>query len=190
MKKTIKILFASLAVFALASCGNHNDSTEQAKDMNDKKDSSNAPAAMDKSDADFMVNAADGGMMEVELGNIAQERATDPMVKSFGAMMVRDHSKAGEELKNLAAQKNVSMPVTMGEEKQKMVNDMRGEKDFDKKYINMMVSDHKKDVDKFEDIAKNGKDADLRAWASTTVMTLRNHLDSAQYIDDRLKNKK
>jgi putative membrane protein len=191
MKKTILYPALLSAVIFLGACGTHtNDSAEQAKDVNEMKDSSDATAAMDKDDANFMVEAADGGMMEVEMGNIAQQRATDPAVKSFGAMMVRDHTKANEELKALAAQKNVSLPVSMGDNNMKKVNDMRDEKNFDKKYMDMMVSDHKDDIDKFEKIAKDGKDSDLKSWASTTLMTLRTHLDSAQYINDRIKDKK
>lgn len=194
MKKISLFLLVTLSVFTFGSCSNSNnkDSVEHAEDMNEKKDSSNAVGAMDENDAEFMVEAANGGMMEVELGNLAQEKASNPAVKNFGAMMVRDHSKANEELKTLAAMKNVTLPSTVGEATQKHITDMREKsaKDFDKDYIDMMVNDHKDDISKFENIADKGKDAELRAWASTTLMTLRMHLDSANYVQNMMKDRK
>jgi putative membrane protein len=193
MKKISLFFGIIIAVFSLGACGNasHNDTVEQAKDVNEIKDSSDATMAMDEDDANFMVDAANAGMMEVELGTIAQQKAMDASVKNFGAMMVRDHSKANDELKALAARKNVSLPPAMGEDMMKKVNELRDEtKEFDKKYMNLMVSDHKDVIDKFEKRAENAKDADLKTWSSTTLMSLRMHLDSAKYIDDMIKDKK
>jgi putative membrane protein len=191
-----KILSAALLItfFALSSCSNSNnkDSVDQAKDMNDKKDSSNATMAMDQDDANFMVDAANAGMMEVEMGNVAQTKASDKHVKDFATMMINDHTKANNELKSLAAMKNVSIPSSISEDNQKHINDMREKKtkDFDKDYMDMMVDDHKDVISKFEKTADKGKDADLRAWASTTLMTLRMHLDSAQYVQKMIKDRK
>jgi putative membrane protein len=175
------------------ACSNSNkDAVEHAEDMNDMKDSSNAPMPIDDDDANFAVKAADGGMMEVELGNLAQQKATNQRVKDFGAMMVRDHSKANEQLRSLATSKNISLPATMGDDKMKMVNDMREKNgmDFDKDYIDHMVSDHKDDIDMFTKMADKGKDDGLKSFASTMLPTLRAHLDSAQYIQEMLKNMK
>lgn len=159
--------------------------------MNEEKDSSNSVMAMSESDANFMVEAANGSMMEVEMGNLAQKKSTDPRILSYSSMMVKDHTKANEELKSLAAVKNVTLPATVGEDVQKHLNDMsqKSEKDFNKDYIDMMVSDHKDVIGKYEKKAENGDDADLKAWASTTLMTLRMHLDSAQYINDNMKKR-
>jgi putative membrane protein len=194
MKKIISILGVILFVFAFSSCSNNanKDSVDQAKDMNDTKDSSGTMAAMDNDDSNFMVEAANAGMTEVEMGTMAQQKATDPQVKNFAAMMVRDHTKANDELKSLAATKNVTLPSTVSDDMQKNMNDMRDKKpaDFDKDYMDMMVNDHEKVIKKFENTAQNGKDADLKTWASTTLMTLRMHKDSADYIQKMLKNKK
>jgi putative membrane protein len=194
MKKTSLFLGVILSIFTLGSCSNssNTDSVEQAKDINEEKDSSNATMAMDEDDAKFMVDAANGGMMEVEMGTLAQQKAMDQRVKDFGAMMVRDHTKANDELKALAATKNVTLPAMMGDDMQKKMNDMREKKsgDFDEAYMDMMESDHKHDVDMFEKKAENGKDADLKAWASSTLMTLRMHRDSAEYIHKVIKDKK
>lgn len=189
--KQIKLFVAiGFAFLIMQGCGgSHTDSVEQANDANDMKDSANAPMAMDESDTQFMVEAANDGMMEVECGQQATTKATDQRVKDYAAMMVRDHSKANDELKALAAAKNVTLPTTIGEDKREHLNDMakKSGRDYDKAYIDMMVDDHGKVISNFEKCAENGKDADLRAWASTTLMTLRMHKDAADSLDKSME---
>jgi putative membrane protein len=186
------VLFMTWGFYACSNRTDNKDSVERANDMNDMKDSSNAPIPIDDGDAKFAVDAADGGLMEVELGNLAQQKATTQRVKDFGAMMVRDHSKANDQLHALATAKNISVPSSVSEDKMKMINNLREKNgmDFDREYIDHMVSDHKDDIDMFEKMADKGKDDGLRSFASTTLATLRAHLDSAQNIQTMLKNRK
>jgi putative membrane protein len=197
MKKIKLLAGILLTTFAFIGCDNasNRDSVDQAKEMNDEKadGDANTTMAVREADSKFMVDVANESMMEVEMGNVAQEKATDPQVKEFGAMMSRDHSKAADELRALAARKNVTMPGTMGEDMQKQINDMREKTgyDFDKDYMDKMVSHHKDAVDKFEKIANdNDADPDLKAWASTTLVTLRAHRDSADNLHKMIKDKK
>jgi putative membrane protein len=133
-------------------------------------------------DTEFMTEAASGGMMEVELGQLAANKAVSADVKKFAKMMVTDHTKANNELKALAAQKGITLPTMLMEKHQKMVNDLTAKtgKDFDKEYMNMMVDDHKDDIDAFEKAADKGNDADIKAFAAKTVPTLKNHLQMAE----------
>src|SRR3954471_15428335 len=78
-----------------------------------------------KEDSTFVMEAAAGGMEEVELGNVAQQQATNQRVKDFGAMMVRDHSKANDELKSLASSRGITIPSTLPASKQKDVDNMK-----------------------------------------------------------------
>jgi putative membrane protein len=139
---------------------------------------------VDKDDADFAVKAANGGMMEVQLGNYAQQNAVSKRVKDFGAMMVKDHTKANEELKSIAAAKNITLPTSIGNDAQKDMDDMMKKKgnDFDKAYMNMMLDDHKKDVKEFEKAAKDCKDAEIKTFAGKTLPVLLAHLDSTKAI--------
>jgi putative membrane protein len=193
-----KLLIPVLLVTALffQACNNgDNDSVEQANEANERKDTNSGADTLasmntvDEDDAEFMVEAASGGMMEVELGNMAQQKATNSRVKNFGEMMVRDHSKANEELKNLASLKNVTLPATMGDKPQKNVNNLRDKpaKDFDKSYINMMIDDHQEDIRKFERAANNAKSPDVKSFAAKTLPVLRVHLDSAKAIGAAFK---
>jgi len=136
----------------------------------------------------FMNEAAMGGMAEVELGKLAQEKATNPRVKSFGEMMVQDHSAANNDLKSIAQQKNSPLPADMGKHKDHY-DDLSKKKgsDFDKAYIKMMVSDHNDDIDAFEKASQNATDPDVKAFATQKLPILRKHLDSAKAIQKSLK---
>jgi putative membrane protein len=161
---------------------NTNVSTDTSMSMN--------TAPLEKMDRDFVMKAASGGMMEVELGNIAQQNAASQRVKDFGAMMVRDHSKANDELMSFAGRRNVMM------DKDSLMNLHKSHIDalknktgaaFDKAYMSMMVNDHKKDVGEFEKASKMCKDQECLAFASKTLPTLQMHSDSAQAINKSLK---
>lgn len=133
-------------------------------------------------DKKFVMDTAAGGVFEVEAGKIAVQRASSQDVKKFGQMMIDDHSKANEELLQLANQKGITPPKTMKKEHQDEINKiskLSGDK-FDKAYIDMMVKDHKKDISEFKKEAKDGKDPDLKAWAAKTLPKLEEHLKMAQ----------
>ena len=185
---SIYLLSGALALFCY-SCGNNNQpgSTEAAKDSNSTKmsdsTSGNAMAStVSKSDQNFAVDAANAGMTEIKAGQMAEEKGMAKDVKEYGKMMVKDHTEAADKLKSIAASKNITLPSTISSDMQKDLDDLDKKmgKDFDKAYLDMMVSDHKKVISSFEDEAKNGSDADIRAFADSTLHTLRHHLDEAQ----------
>ncbi len=139
----------------------------------------------------FVLNAASGGMMEVQLGEIAQRSAASSRVKAFGAMMVKDHSKANSELKELAAAKNVTLPTSLNPAHQSHVDNLRKLTGaaFDEHYMDMMTTDHLEDISAFDQAAHSGKitDGDVKAFAAKTLPVLKLHSDSAQAISGSLK---
>ena len=143
-----------------------------------------AMSSTDKSSGDhhFVMEAAQGGMAEVELGKIATDKAASPDVKKFAQRMVDDHGKANDELKTLAQNKNIMLPTAI-DAKQKAKIDklskMSGEA-FDRAYMKDMLADHRKDVAAFRTESKSGKDADVKAWAAKTLPTLEEHLKQAE----------
>jgi putative membrane protein len=191
MKKISLLLLLALSAWTFQACndeGKGSDSVENANETNETKETASTTP---EDDSEFLVEAASGGMMEVQAGELASTKAQHPRVKAFGAMMVRDHSKANEELKALAGSKNITIPTTPGEEHQKHVNELnqKSGKDFDDAYMSMMVDDHQEDVDKFEKASNNAKDAAVKAFAAKTLPVLRMHLDSAKAVNDGLKNR-
>ena len=144
-----------------------------------KSKSTTAPTGHNLSAADkaFMKDAAKGGMMEVAMGRVAEQNATDREVKNFGARMVKDHGKANDELKTLAREQNVQLPAEKEPGKWKS----------DKDYMGQMVKDHENDLAAFEKEAKEGSDPNVKNFASKTSEVVRKHLDMAKKIDSTLK---
>ena len=146
------------------------------------KGSTSASGSLSASDKQFIQKAATGGMAEVELGKLAQEKASSPEVKAFGQMMVDDHSKANDELKTLASQKGITLPTDAGAAHKAKISKLEGlsGEQFDRAYMQEMLKDHKKDVADFKRTAKSSKDQDLKDWAAKKVPTLEQHLQHAQ----------
>jgi putative membrane protein len=144
--------------------------------------------APNKESMDFVTKAASGGMLEVQLGQLAQQNAKSQRVKDFGSMMVTDHSQANDELKSLASSNNITISPTLLPDHQKhidMMSKMKGA-DFDKHYMDMMVSDHKEDIDEFKKEANNSNNDAFKSFAAKTLPTLQKHLDSAQAIHSKM----
>ena len=138
-------------------------------------------AAADKA---FVMEAAQGGMAEVELGRLATEKASNADVKQFGQRMVDDHGKANDELKGLAAQKKVTLSTELDakhKETRDRLSKLSGDA-FDKAYMADMVADHNKDVAAFARVSKTAKDADLKAWAGKALPTLQEHQQMAKEV--------
>lgn len=187
MKKNILTIMFLTCVMMLSSCGKktETDSKEIAEDQNEEKFDS---TSIEK-DTEFAVDAADGSMLEVKLGELAQTNGTSAKVKELGQTMVTDHSQANQELKDLAGQKNISLPGTLSEKSQKKYNDIAEKtgEDFDKAFSEAMVKDHKYVIGLFQRQAENGNDADLRTWASGKLPTLQHHLSMAEQTEDAVK---
>src|SRR5689334_17759295 len=141
-------------------------------------------ANMTSQDRDFVMDAAMGGMEEVELGRIAAQKGTSDAVKQFGQRMVDDHSKANSDLMSIASSKGITLPTTLDEKHQKEVTKLSAMSgaEFDRAYSKMMLSDHNKDVSEFEKQSTKGTDPDLKAFASKTLPTLQEHLQLAKTL--------
>jgi putative membrane protein len=129
-------------------------------------------------DRQFMMKAAEGGMMEVELGRLATQKATNADVKSYGQRMVDDHGKANSQLKSIASQKGVTLPASLPMDKKKDMDKMAALSgaEFDKMYMSHMLKDHEKTIAEFEKQASGGSDSSVKSFAQQTLPTLREHM--------------
>lgn len=143
------------------------------------------------SDADFLQKASAGGLAEVELSKLALDKSKDPNVRQFAQKMVDDHGKANVELMGTATKKKDAVATEMPKEAKKAYDDLKllSGTSFDKKYVDVMVKDHKETISLFEKEAKDGKDSDYQSFAKDTLPTLKHHLDMIQVIDSDLKGK-
>jgi putative membrane protein len=194
MKKHILGSLFLLSIWLFQSCGGNG--ADNSKDSVMNKDTAGAMKTdttgsvnktkkpVDKDASEFASKAASGGMMEVELGQIAQQKAVSHRVKDFGAMMVQDHTAANDDLKSRVSSLDVALPSMVNEEDQKEMDKLSKKqgKDFDKAYMNMMLDDHKKDVAEFRKAADKCTEPSLKDFASKTLPVLEKHLDSAKAI--------
>jgi putative membrane protein len=150
----------------------------------EKKGSESSPPKFSSADETFMMSAAQAGMVEVKLGEVAAQKATKPDVKEFGAMMVSDHSKANNELKAIAAKNGVTLPATLDaahKEKVDRLSKLSGEQ-FDKAYVSEMVKDHEKVAGEFEKASKTAQNPELKSFAATTLPVIKTHLKHIKAI--------
>ena len=135
-------------------------------------------------DRTFIMEAAAGGMAEVELGRLASQKASNSEVKQFGQMMVDDHTKANDQLMKIAQTKGLAAPHALkpqDQATQDRLSKLSGEA-FDRAYMQHMVQDHKKDVSLFRKQSTSASDAEVKQFASSTLPTLEKHLSRAQEI--------
>jgi putative membrane protein len=186
------LIFGAGAVLALTfAVGVPRTSVAQNANSSGTGEMSHGSGKM-MADHKFAMEAAMGGVMEVELGKVAAEKGASDEVRQFGQRMVDDHSKANEELARVASAKGMTPPSALDAKHQAAVQKLSalsGEK-FDREYVKMMLKDHKKDVAAFEKEASGGLDAELKAFAASTLPTLREHLQMIQRINDKMMLRK
>ncbi len=146
--------------------------------------------SLNSSDSDFLKKADKGNLTEVELGHLAARKAVNPEVKQFANRMIRDHSKANQELMTLAASKGLEVPKSapLSEDASAAHLKMLSGKSFDEAYVKLMVEDHKKDVADFQQESQSATDPDVKNFASKVLPVLQSHLDKITQIQADFNN--
>lgn len=131
---------------------------------------------------EFVKHAAQGGMAEVSIGKLAADKASDPDVKQFAQRMVDDHSKANADLTGLASSKGIQLPANPDPQQQALMDRLAklSGAEFDRAYMEAMVTDHDHDVSAFRTYSQHGTDPDVKAWAARTLPTLEEHQQMAK----------
>lgn len=215
-KNTFLITISAVAAFGLTGCpggasntnttnANHTGATNANSNVavvvnNNSNMTTNAMSNMSNAmtntgtagsgaGTEFMRDAAQGGMAEVKMGELAGSKAQNAEVKQFGQRMVTDHSKANDELKAVAAKKSVTLPTEVNAKQMEDMSKLQklSGAEFDKEYVKMMVEDHEKDVADFQKQAETGTDADAKAFAAKTLPTLKEHLQMIKAIQGKMK---
>jgi putative membrane protein len=147
---------------------------------------------LSSSDYKFAVDAFHANASEVELAQLAAQKATDPAVRQFAQRMIQDHTKANDQLKQILTQKGVTVPTPTSSSEQRELDRLQklSGVDFDKAYMAHMVKDHKKDVKEFQKAANTATDTDIKAFAANTLPILQDHLKMAQDLDTTVKAEK
>jgi putative membrane protein len=176
MKKVLILMMILTQAFIYHACNNNKD----------KQTTDRSVIIANESDVDddgkvFMKAAAIGGVMEVELAKVAQKQASSPEVKKFADMMIADHTRIYNDLKKLATDKHILLPITMEAAQKEQLNKMQALQGstFDETYMRMMVTSHEKAIKDYEDGATN-RDRQVNHFASENMKTLQDHLKSAR----------
>lgn len=177
--------------FLVASCNDRprqEDTKEIAEERNEEMIDNNKK----EKDAQFLVEAAEINLEEIQLGQLAQQKGQSAEVKELGRKMEEAHTKSLNELKALANSKIISIPTSPTNDAQDAYNKLneKSGKDFDKEFADKMVSGHKDAIDKFEKASRDSTDPDIRNWAMASLPELRNHLAMAEECKQKVDNNK
>lgn len=139
-------------------------------------------------DKQFLTNASQGNYDEIQLGKLAEQKATNPAVKSFGRRMVTDHTRLTEKMKPFAKSWDINAPTALSSDAQKEYDKLQGMsgKDFDKEYIDDMVTDHGHDLDAFTKEVKDTKDAKFKAAVEQGKSVVAAHKNMAYSLKKKL----
>jgi putative membrane protein len=165
-----------------ACSSSEKDSVALAKEQNDN-------SAIDEKISEFLTEAADARIMDIEQGKLAKEPGTSAEVRRYGELMITDQTKLLHEIKVLAAAKNITLPSTLSNEKADALADLKEKtgEDFDEKFIKMMTVDHKRDVGAFED-AQDCRDKDVKKFAAQYLPVIESHLERIKNLKEENKN--
>ena len=183
------LLSASISLAQASSKTGPGETTEKFNPMTSAPPAAaSTTAGLGASDSSFLRKAAEGGIAEVALGNLAKDKASDPAVKEFAQKMIDDHSKANIELKQLANQKGVAVPAEADSQSKKELDKLSrlSGAEFDRAYMKLMVSDHQKDVAEFNKELTSAADSDVKSFVQKTLPTLQLHLQMTRENDSKV----
>lgn len=197
MKNYAWIILAAAALFVFAckktetveNTATTSTSTSMTDTSSTTTTTGTATTTLSKDDQDFATKAAQGNMAEVNGGTMASTKGTSPDVKDFGNLMVNDHGKALDELRQLAQTKGITLPTDVNADQKAEADKLSklSGKDFDKEYTDAMVKDHEEDVAEFDKASKNAQDPDLKAWAAKVLPVIQDHLKMAKEMKGKGK---
>lgn len=186
------ILLTGGLLFA-SGCTN-KEQQNQATTNNNQPVAQSSPTSSDTpnasaSDQQFVTKAAQSSIAEVEIGKLAEQKATNEQVKQFAQRMVQDHTKANTELQQLAQTRNITIPSDMGDKYRAEFNNLSGLSgtEFDKAYMARMVEAHQEDIALFERQVQQGQEPNIKSWAANTLSTLQEYQKLATSLESSVK---
>jgi len=179
------VLAAAVLVAAIgaAAC----QTSEKAANTVQSAAQAQATPSLSTTDASFLNAIGKAGIAETELGRLAQSHATRRDVRDFGAAMIDDHTKAGNELAVLAQSKRMTPPSDMDLNHKAIYDRLSSTSgaEFDRAYMEAQVQDHTAAVSAFQDEITNGSDADVKAFAQKYLPIVQHHLEMARTTASR-----
>ncbi len=182
--KFLVLFLGIILISTTTSCKKESPSEEAAEEINEDRFDNNDK----EDDAEFVVEAATMDLKNIELAKLAM-RSSNSDIKAHTKMMEEGHTKLYNEIKMMAEQKGIAIPLSVGTDaidEYKDLNDKTGT-DFDKKYLDIMVDNHEKTIKRYENYVDGATDAEIKTWASNTLAGLRTHLDHTKELKEKYK---
>ncbi|TVQ46843.1 MAG: DUF4142 domain-containing protein [Saprospirales bacterium] len=186
INETMLLIIMATGIFLFTSCS-ENQNSPDVKEVAEERNEAKFNESSQQNDAQFLVNASEINLMQIQLGQLAQEKGKTSEVRDLGKMMKLAHTKSQKDLTALAQRKGISIlssPSNNTMDAYKKLNE-KSRDDFDKAYTDMMVKDHKDAIRTFEKASKNSRDGDIKNWATASLRQMRDHLDHS--IDSQKK---
>ena len=146
-------------------------------------------SALSPSDKEFVMTTAQNNFAEVQIGLLAGRKSSNADVLNFARQMVQDHGKAMEGMRKLVTNKGLVLPSEAANEHIQAARELagKGTADFDRAFMQYMVADHEKAVAKFDEASRTATDADVKAFAASTLPVLQEHLRMAKEVQAKLR---
>lgn len=194
-KKVLLPVTFVTTLFLMFSC-DKNQKAEDTKEVAEERNDEKFDDDQQEKDTQFLVNAAEINMEEIQLGKLAQQKGTTAEVKELAKKMEDSHRKSQGELTTLAQSKGITIPSSPTEDAREAFTELskKDGNDFDKAYANRMVNGHEDAIETFEKASEDCEDEDIKDWAAATLPVLRKHLEQAkdcqkQFADMYLEEK-
>jgi putative membrane protein len=168
-----------LVILALQGC---------SRDRNVEAARENRPPAASPAAQDFMMKTADTDLSEIDMARLALQKSTNADIRDYANMVQSDDTAALENLSDLMKEKGVSQPQVASVDARQDLSRMSGLSgpEFDREFINMMVADHQKAIDRFHDQIAIAQDPDVKKYAEDLLPKLEMHLEKAQRLQSKL----
>lgn len=180
MKTPFVLGFALMTVFS--TFAQEKDPVKKANATNEKKAGNNEIASQET--ADFLVKSADARLMDTKEGRLATERGTTAAIREYGKLMLKDQAALMQQIKELAAKRNIALPGGISSDKEDGRETLAGKtgKEFDEKFVKMMKVDHQRDVKLFKEAAKS-KDKGISEFAQKYLPMIQSHLNKIEAME-------
>ena len=192
MKKKLFYLFSALMVVGIGiySCGRSN--SKNPKSVAESQNEDKMSKSSDETRAQYLVDTYSSALYELKAAEVAKTRAAHKNVKILADKIAKSNQKLNDQIKKLASSKNVSLPDDLTPNQHDKLQSMMEKKgsDFDKEFIDQMVSYYKDDVSKLEKVSNEENDPAFKTFASSSLPVVRGHLDTATTLQDHLKSSK
>ncbi|TGE05465.1 DUF4142 domain-containing protein [Hymenobacter fodinae] len=177
------------AFFACSSGESNKDPVAEAKFQNEKRISDEAITKKQSRDAEYVVNSANRNMFVRDISQLAQTKSTSPDVKNLAQSLVAAHAGSQQNLQTLAGQKSIVLPTGLGGDLAKSLGQLAGlnGNSFDQKYTDLLIDLHETAVDETDDMRDDAYDGDIRQYANQQLPVLKQHLEAAEQLQEKLK---